>query len=185
MDAAVLRRIARTLEGPVLFVGRIGAYAIVPLVLIVLLDVVTRKITPLKKLIATSDLNDWISSIILQDLEWHAHTVIFATAIAYAYLRNGHVRVDLLHASLRPRRQALIEALGCILLLLPFSLLMLKNAVQFVLSAYVSGEQSASLMGVGHTWIIKSALIVCFFSLALAELATTLRAIAVLFFRNS
>lgn len=184
MTAARARRWAGWLESPVIVVGRIGAFAIVPLVLIVLVDVVTRKITPLKRAISTSPLNDWMSSAILQDLEWHAHTIILAAAIAYAYLRNGHVRVDLVYASLGPRRQAFIEAAGCLFLLLPFSLLMLKHAIDFVVIAYVSGEQSASLMGVGHTWIIKSALVVCFLMLSITALASFIRAVAVIFSSN-
>jgi len=63
----------------------------------------------------------------LQELQWHLHGILFLTWIGYAYIRNAHVRIDILTGGLSQRRQAWLELIGCILFALPY--LMLERAL--------------------------------------------------------
>ena len=57
----------------------------------------------------------WLSESIL-----YAHAVLFMLAAAWPLRDGGHVRVDVFYAEASPRRKALIDLLGSVLLLLPF-----------------------------------------------------------------
>lgn len=53
-----------------------------------------------------------LSSNAWLELQWYLFGAIFLLASGYTYLRNEHVRVDVLAARFPPRVQALIEILG-------------------------------------------------------------------------
>src|SRR5690554_3412466 len=53
------------------------------------------------------------------ELQWYLFGAIFLLTAGYTYLRNEHVRVDVLAARFPPRVQAIIEIFGILLFLLP------------------------------------------------------------------
>ena len=53
-----------------------------------------------------------VTSIGLQELEWHFFSIAFLFGIAYAVRKNAHVRVDLLYDKFTPRKRAVIDILG-------------------------------------------------------------------------
>lgn len=59
------------------------------------------------------------SSVGMQELEWHLFGALFLLAGGYTLKEEGHVRVDLFYARMSRRRQALINVLGIVLMLLP------------------------------------------------------------------
>jgi len=152
---AVLR-LSRAIDRLVIGVGKIGAWAIIPLIVIIIFDVITRKIVVVQQAIMNSPLHAYVSSTKLQEWEWHLHTVIFFCALGYAYVTNAHVRVDLVREKLPVRGQAAIEFIGLIVFMLPYVTLVLYFGIDFVRQSYVSGEVSSAMTGLSHRWIIKS-----------------------------
>src|SRR5215510_15762054 len=83
------------------FVVRGGAWFIVPLVLITVLDVVARKLTFRAANGDVYGLQIWLKthisryfeSTLLQELEWHLHTALFALVLGFGTIYNTHVRV--------------------------------------------------------------------------------------------
>jgi TRAP-type mannitol/chloroaromatic compound transport system permease small subunit len=143
-------------------IARVTIWASLLLVLVTLFDVVSRRYFV-------------IGSTQLQELEWHLHTLLFASVIGYAYLRDGHVRIDVVRQSMSLRRRWWLEFVGTLLFLLPYCALVIFYSVEFTWSSYVQGEGSASMTGLPHRWIIKSTLPLGFLLLAFAGLVVLIR----------
>lgn len=149
-------------------IGRIAAWAIIALVLVIMTDVVLRR---------------WfvIGSTKLQELEWHLHGFLFLLCLGWAYTKNAHVRIELVSERLRPRTRAWIELWGCTLFLLPYVCTVLWFSYDYVSYSWAYNEASASPTGLPNRWIIKSAIVVGFAILGIAATARLLQAIVFLF----
>ena len=171
-----LRRVVET-------AGRLACWLILPMILVTVWDVVSRKSPALREwgLAVTGGI---AHSTILQELEWHLHTALFALCLGYGYVKNAHVRVDLILERLAPRTRAWIELLGCLLFTLPYTALVIWFAVDFVRTSYVVAEASVSLIGIPHRWVIKAVLLFGLILAFLAGLAVLLRLLAHLFGRR-
>lgn len=160
---------------------RIGSWLIVPLILIIMFDVITRKWVFAQQTVANSPLGTLLSATRLQEMEWHIHAVIFLLAFGAALIRNTHVRVDIWREKRSTRAQGWVELFGLLVFALPFVSLMVWLSWQFVVKAYVSGEGSAALTGIPQRWIVKSFMIAGFGLLWLALVSTLLRVLVFLF----
>ena len=115
-------------------VGRVAAWAGVALIALTVFDVVTRR-------------SFVLSSTKLQELEWHFHVVLFAFCLGFAYLKDAHVRIDLVRENLSKRIQWWIELLGCMLFLLPYCALVVYFSFDFTVRSFNVDEVSASATG--------------------------------------
>jgi len=163
-----LTKISDQLDKWIVRVGRIAAWAGVALIAITIFDVVTRRFLVL-------------GSTKLQELEWHFHAVLFALCIGYAYLKDSHVRIDLVRERLSERTQWWIELLGCLLFLLPYCALVVYFSYDFTVRSFATQEISASATGLTHRWIIKAVIPIGFSLLALSGLVVVFRKLVELF----
>lgn len=153
------------------FVSRIGKWAsllAIPLMLTIIYDVIQRKF-------------GGQGSIKLQELEWHLHTGLFMLCFGFAYIRDSHVRIELIRDNLRPRTRAIVEMLGGIICVLPFCALVLYFGFDFVARSFESNEVSAATTGLTHRWIIKSTIPIGFGLLALAGLSIFMKCFVFVF----
>ena len=65
------------------FFGKVGAWLSIPLIFIIIFDVITRRFFVL-------------GSTKIQEMEWHLHTAIFLLSLGFAYLKNSHVRIEII-----------------------------------------------------------------------------------------
>ena len=140
-----------------------GGWLLVLLVVVVCVDVVTRKFIT-------------FHSTFLQELEWHIHTLVFALSFGFAYLRGTHVRIDIIRDRLSRRARAKLELVGIVVSLVPFVTLILWFGIEFSYQSFVQQEGSTSAQGIPHRWIIKSMIPIGMILLLLATLATFIRA---------
>jgi TRAP-type mannitol/chloroaromatic compound transport system permease small subunit len=117
----------------------------------------------------------------LQELQWHLHGIIFLTWIGYAYIRNAHVRIDILTSGLPPRRQAWLELIGCILFALPYLIVALPYAWRFFMTSYWQNESSTAPNGLPARYVIKGFLFFGFLSVLLAVISVAARRFVYLF----
>jgi len=141
-----LMSISNGLDRLVTKVGNCAAWMALPLILVTVFDVITRRFFVL-------------GSTRLQEAEWHLHTILFTLVLGAAYLKDNHVRVDLVRERLSKRSQAWLEIIGCSFFLIPYTLLILFFSFEFVANSFVMGEGSASTNGLDYRWLIKSTLI--------------------------
>ena len=116
----------------------------------------------------------------LEELQWHLFSAAFLLGFAYTYAEDEHVRVDLLHARLSRRSKAWIELLGCLLLLLPFTLIVSVSAWDFFWQSWQMGERSVMPSGLPARWLIKFVLFLSVALLALQALAVAARSLGTL-----
>jgi len=174
-------KLAEWLRRAVDRVGRFGSWFILPLVLITCYDVTMRKLRFIYVWVLDNFGQVWIfQSTILQELQWHMHTVLFTLVLGYGYVHNTHVRVDLIRERLSFRRKAWLEFLGTSFFLIPYTCILLWFAAVYAYDSYVMNEISASTVGLGERWIIKTVLAAGLVFVLLAGFAVWLQTVTVL-----
>ena len=178
-----LFRLASNIENAVVRIGRLAAWAGLFLVLVTVFDVVTRNFSQSSWDILRNLSNaqqQWFGSTLLQELEWHLHTVLFLFCLGYAYIKGAHIRIDVFRERFSDSTKARIEIAGIVLFLLPFCFLVVTFAIDFATSSYLQHEGSASGGGLPHRWIIKASLPAGLILLACAGIAILLKQIVLL-----
>jgi len=104
-------------------------------------------------------------SIAMQELEWHLFSALILFGMSYSLMEEAHVRVDIIYANWTPKRKAMINMMGSIVFILPISLLVATNSVDFVMEAFTSGEISGDPGGLTNRWIVKSFIPISFWLL--------------------
>ena len=148
--ALVIHRLLR-------FAGAVSAFVFLPgLIATSIFDITTRRFLQL-------------GSTPLQELTWHFFCACVMFGIGHAYLADKHVRVDIIRERLPAHWQIRIERTLLVVLLIPFSLIMIWFGTRMTWLSYVQDEGSRASLGLSSRWIIKSALPVGAFLLFLAS----------------
>ena len=158
---AILKRIADA-----------AAWAFIACIVVITLDVITRKFgfqVP------------GFGSTRLQELEWHLHAILFCCWLGYAYIRNGHVRIDVFTSNMAPRRKIAFELFCCVAFALPYLLVALPYAHDFFMTSFLQGESSEAPNGLAYRWMVKGFLYFAFVSVFLAVIAVIARCVVALF----
>ena len=98
------------------------------------------------------------SSTPLQELAWHFFFACVMFAIGYTYIRDRHVRVDIVRERLSSRAKARLERFLLIVFLLPLCLILFWFGARMAWLSFVQDEGSRAALGLSARWIIKSAL---------------------------
>lgn len=144
--------------------GKVSAILFLLLLLNVFYDVIMRYL-----------FND--VSIGMQELEWHLYAAIFMLAIPYTLFKEGHVRVDIIYEGLNLRKQAWIDLLGTLLLLIPFTILVAKYGIDFSIESYKLGERSGDPGGLPYRWLIKAVIPFAFIAISISGIGLILKSI--------
>ena len=161
-------------------IGKWGSFFVIPLVLVTMWDVISRKLIWMQVFLV-EHVSDLFSSTLMQEMEWHFHTALFALVLGYGYIHNRHVRVDLVREHLGLRAQAWIEFVGVNVLMIPYCAVMVYFATKYAHDSYVMNEVSASLVGLPNRWIIKSVFVFGLISAFFSGIAIWLQTYVVLF----
>ena len=90
----------------------------------------------------------WLQETIL----W-IHALIFLLVAPYALEEDAHVRVDVFYRQWSKKTQALINLLGALLFLCPFSLFLFYSSLDYVFSSWVINEASRDAGGMPYPFI--------------------------------
>ena len=115
-------------------------------------------------------------SVALQELEWHLFDIIFLLGLSYALKHDKHVRVDIFFERYSVQTKAIVQILSMLLLLIPFSLFFLNDALDMTYQSYIQREVSSDPGGLTHRYLIKSMLIVAFILLLIQAVSEVLKA---------
>ena len=179
-------------------VGRFGSWFAMPMILITAFDLTIRKTKFIK--IAGDPWQIWLrenvspvfDSTLLQELEWHSHTALFALVLGFGYVWNTHVRVDLVREHLNFKKKAWLEFIGISIFLIPFTCIIIYFSYMYTVDSWAlnrhdgcawwqCGEISASLVGLSHRWLIKGVLVFGLIVAVLAGIAVRLQVAIALF----
>jgi len=179
-------------------VGRFGSWFALPMILITALDLTIRKTKFIRiqgdpwQIWLRENVSPVFDSTLLQELEWHSHTALFALVLGFGYVWNTHVRVDLVRETLNFRKKAWLEFIGITIFLVPFTCVIIYFAFMYTYDSWTfnrdaacawwqCGEISASLVGLSHRWMIKSVLVIGLIVALLAGIAVWLQVAIALF----
>ena len=138
----ILFNISGSLEKIVSIFGKLGSWLSIPLITIIIFDIITRRFFVL-------------GSTKLQEMEWHLHTSLFLLVLGYAYLKDAHVRIEIVREKYSVKVKAILETLGIMIFLIPYTLLVIYFGIDFVQRSFSMSEVSSALTGLSHRWIIK------------------------------
>ena len=158
----LVRKISKSLEKIVSIFGRLGSWLAIPLISIIIFDIITRRFFVL-------------GSTKLQEMEWHLHTSLFLLVLGYAYLKDAHVRIEIVREKYSVKVKAVLETLGIMMFLIPYTLLVIYFGIDFVQRSFNMNEVSSALTGLSHRWIIKSFIPIGMFLLFLAGVSLLLK----------
>lgn len=105
---------------------------------------------------------------LVQLVEWRAFLFLVMLSFGFAYLRNTHIRVDIIRVRLSRKAKAWCEIVGFVLAIIPVSLILVGYGVDYAHLSYWQGEREGIFLGRPLQWIIKGMLPFGFFILFLA-----------------
>jgi len=146
------------------FIGKYSSWLTTFLVLVVVYDVVLRYAFN-------------ISSVGMQELEWHVFAVLFLMGAAYTLLKDDHVRVDLFYSKFNEKQKAWTNFVGTLLFLIPFILIVIYTSANYVNNSFVLSESSPDPGGIPARYILKSFIPLSFFFLLLQGIALLFKSI--------
>lgn len=148
------------------WVGKASGWLLLVAVLISGVNAVVRKVFSMSS-------NAWL------DAQWYLFGAVFMLCASYTLIKDGHVRVDLLAGKLSTRARSVIELLGHLLFLLPFTLLMVFESWPFALESILVGEGSSNAGGL-PVWPAKMIILVGFLMLFLQGVSELIKRVAIM-----
>lgn len=161
-----LLSLSRIIDAINIRVGRIVIWLTLIVVLVSATNAVVRKVFHVSS-------NAWL------ELQWYLFGAIFLLAAGYTYLRNEHVRVDVLAQKFSRRTQVYIEIFGILFFLFPACALIFWLSIPFFYESFVLHELSSNTGGLIR-WPAKLLIPVGFFLLILAGLSQLIKCIGFL-----
>ncbi|NYT61195.1 TRAP transporter small permease subunit [Alcaligenaceae bacterium] len=120
-----------------------------------------------------------VSSNAWLELQWYLFGAIFLLAAGYTFLRNEHVRVDVLSQRFSKRTQIIIEIFGVLFFLFPACMLIFWLSLPYFYESFVLHELSSNTGGLIR-WPAKLLIPVGFGLLILAGLSHLIKCIGFL-----
>jgi TRAP-type mannitol/chloroaromatic compound transport system permease small subunit len=115
-------------------------------------------------------------SIGLQESIVYAHATLFMLAAAWTLQQDGHVRVDIFYAEASPRVRALVDLVGALIFLLPFSIALAWLSLPYVVRSWASLEGSRETSGLPLVFVLKTLIPAFALLLSLQGIARAIRA---------
>lgn len=144
---AYLARLSALIDGVNHHIGRSAAWLALAMVLVQFAVVVMRYVFG-------------VGSIMMQEAIVYMHGVLFMMAAADTLLQDEHVRVDIFYARAGTSRKALVNLLGCMLLILPFCILLFAVSLDYVSISWSVREGSRETSGIQGIYLLKSVILV-------------------------
>lgn len=156
-----MQEIIRKIDTLTEFIGKLTAVVLILLSVLIIYDALARY------LFSTG-------SLMLQELEWHLFDLIILFSVSYTLKHDKHVRVDLFYMKMSEKNQKRVNKLGLILMVMPFSLLMIYVGLSFVEMSFFQMDGSANAGGLPLRFIVKGLISLGFIFLLLQAISQLL-----------
>lgn len=81
------------------------------------------------------------------EIQWYLFAAVFMLGGGYAFLRNAHVRIDVLNSRLSPRARNWVDVFGIVFFMFPLCYMLGTMGWPLFERAWTSGEMSSSAGG--------------------------------------
>lgn len=112
----------------------------------------------------------------LYELGGDVFFVFVMLSFGYAYLRDGHVRVDIVRDRMSARWIAGIELFACLVIVIPLSAYLVVYGTELTWLALVHGERDAAT-DLPLQWVVRATVPLGFLSLLLSALSVAMRSV--------
>ena len=113
------------------------------------------------------------------EIQWYLFGAVFLLAGGYTFLKNAHVRVDVINSRLKERTQVIIDLICVLFFLFPACGLIVYLSWPFFMKAYVTGEMSNNTGGLIR-WPVKLLIPIGFSLMITAGLSHVIKCVAFL-----
>ena len=120
-----------------------------------------------------------VSSNAWLELQWYLFGAVFMLCAAYTFLKNEHIRIDVVTSHFTKRTRDWIDVFGHIFFLLPFAWIMLWHGIPFFWRAFTLGESSMNAGGL-ITWPAKILIPLGFIMLFAQGISELIKRIAII-----
>ncbi|MCG8490675.1 MAG: TRAP transporter small permease subunit [Sneathiellales bacterium] len=165
MFMSFLERFADGIEILTRSAGRMASVCYLLLIIVVLLNVTLRYFFSM-------------GMIEMEEIQWHLYSVGFLLGLAWTQAENSHVRVDILHQRFSARTAALVDLLGHLFLLMPFTVFVFFYSIDFVGNSWALREGSDNPSGLPARYAIKTVMSAGLLFLFLQSVASSVRMIS-------
>jgi TRAP-type mannitol/chloroaromatic compound transport system permease small subunit len=162
-------------------IGKAASFLYVPMIIIIIYDVTQRKMLDFWPAFSQTEWYRIFSSTKLQEAEWHLHAILFVMCFGFAYIRDAHVRIELVRDRLEPRARVWIELIGCCFFLVAYCYVVMRYGYDFAQKSYEIMEGSSAQTGLPLRFLIKGFLPLGFLVLALAGVSVAVKCLIYLF----
>ena len=116
----------------------------------------------------------------LQESVIWMHAVVFMLGAAYTLAAGDHVRVDVFYRNMSRKRQAWVDFIGVLVFLLPLSVFLAWNSVEFVTQSWQIGESSREPGGLPFPFLpmLKAVILLMPITVSLQGVSLLLRSVA-------
>lgn len=163
-DMQGLLGVSRAIDRLTVAIGRAVYWCILLAVLVSAGNAISRKLFSLSS-------NAWL------ELQWYLFGAAFLLAAAYTLQRNEHIRIDVVSNALPMAVRNWIDVFGHVFMLLPFTGFMIWRCFWYFLSAFSSGEVSASYGGLA-IWPARLLILLGFVLLFVQALSELIKRVA-------
>ena len=116
----------------------------------------------------------WVDEFI-----WHLYA-FFMFGLSYAITTDSHIRVDIAHMKFTKKKQRIIEVLGIVFLIMPFTIIIFDHSIGWVHHSFVANEFSENTTGLPYRWVVKSLLPISLVLIFIASLSELIKNIVLL-----
>ena len=95
-------------------------------------------------------------AIPLQESVVYMHALLFLLGLSYTLKHDAHVRVDLLYSRMTPERQAWVNLIGHVVLLLPMCITIIVMSSGYVAASWAILEGSPEVGGIPAVFVLKT-----------------------------
>lgn len=120
-----------------------------------------------------------MSSNAFLEIQWYLFSAVFLLGAGYVFLKNEHVRVDVLSQHLSTTVRAWIDLVGILFFLFPFCIFLIIQSLPIVSGAWTSGEISFNAGGLTR-WPVYALLPLGFLLLLVQALSEAIKRVAFL-----
>lgn len=124
-------------------VGRLISWLNLLLILLIVIDVVVRKLTGYT--------SAWIS-----ELQWYFFAMVFLWGGSYGLLYKKHVSVDVFYQRMQLKDKSLVDFVGHLTLLMPWAVAIVYTGLIYFHQSWKINESSPDPGGLPFRWLIKS-----------------------------
>ena len=120
-----------------------------------------------------------ISSNAWLELQWYLFSAVFLLCAGYTFLRNEHIRIDIVIGRFSKRVQAWVDIFGILVFMFPMTILIMVLSWPMFMDSFVTHEMSSDAGGLIR-WPAKILVPVGFFLLTAQGVSELIKRIAYL-----